>query len=392
MKKESKIQPGYKTSALGLIPLDWEVKTLEQLCTIYVGRDLREENYSQSQNDEFQFPVYSNTVENEGLYGYYNYEEYSGESLTIVGRGAGLGRAFTKSGIYGAIGRLLVLFPKENVSAHYVTEYVNNKLNIHQESGGIPQLTGEQIAGYKIVMPQYAEQLAIASRLSTWDKVIQTTTQLIAQKELQKKWLMQQLLTGKKRLRGFKGKWGDVELGDLLIYEQPTNYLVKDTLYNDAYETPVLTAGKTFILGYTNEQNGICTDLPVIIFDDFTTSSKYVNFPFKAKSSAMKILRPKHNVNLKFVYEAMQLMNYVVGGHERHWISKFVYLTIPCPLPEEQIAIANIFQTVDKEIQILQNKLDKLKEQKKGLMQILLTGKKRLTVRTGLAPVPKKIK
>ncbi|MEK6614937.1 MAG: restriction endonuclease subunit S [Bacteroidota bacterium] len=203
---------------------------------------------------------------------------------------------------------------------------------------------------------------------------------------------MQQLLTGKKRLRGFKGKWGDVELGDLLIYEQPTNYLVKDTLYNDAYETPVLTAGKTFILGYTNEQNGICTDLPVIIFDDFTTSSKYVNFPFKAKSSAMKILRPKHNVNLKFVYEAMQLMNYVVGGHERHWISKFVYLTIPCPLPEEQIAIANIFQTVDKEIQILQNKLDKLKEQKKGLMQILLTGKKRLTVRTGLAPVPKKIK
>jgi type I restriction enzyme S subunit len=232
----------------------------------------------------------------------------------------------------------------------------------------------------KILLPPLPEQKAIARVLSTADAAIYTTEKLIIQKELRKKWLMQQLLSGKKRLRGYSGEWEDVELGELLDYEQPTKYLVKDTLYDDSYTTPVLTAGKTFILGYTNETNGICKDLPVVIFDDFTTASKFVDFPFKAKSSAMKLLRPKPNANLKFVYESMQLMNYSVGGHERHWISKFVYLTIPCPTLEEQTAIAQVLQAADKEISLLKAKAEKLKAQKKGLMQVLLTGKKRLTI------------
>lgn len=230
----------------------------------------------------------------------------------------------------------------------------------------------------KIPLPPISEQKAIAQVLSTADAAIHTTEKIIAQKELRKKWLMQHLLTGKKRLKGFSWEWEDIELGELLDYEQPTKYLVKDTLYDDSYSTPVLTAGKTFILGYTNENDGICKDLPVIIFDDFTTASKFIDFPFKAKSSAMKLLRPKQNVNLKFVYEAMQLINYTVGGHERHWISKFVYLTIPCPPLEEQTAIAEVLQTADKEINLLKTKATKLREQKKGLMQQLLTGKVRL--------------
>ncbi len=122
------------------IPGDWEVKTVRQLCNIYVGRDLKEENYSLTKNEEFKYPVYSNTVENNGIYGYYNCEEFSGESLTIVGRGAGLGTAFTREGIYGAIGRLLILFPKEEVCANYITEYVNNKLQIHLSAYSPPIL------------------------------------------------------------------------------------------------------------------------------------------------------------------------------------------------------------------------------------------------------------
>jgi len=114
----------YKDSPLGKIPVDWEVKTLGELCKIFVGRDLKESNYSSTKNDKYKYPVFSNTVQDEGLYGYYDIEEYSGESLTIVGRGAGLGKAFTRDGCFGAIGRLLVLFPFENVNAHYITEYV----------------------------------------------------------------------------------------------------------------------------------------------------------------------------------------------------------------------------------------------------------------------------
>ena len=101
--------------------------------------------------------------------------------------------------------------------------------------------------------------------------------------------------------------WEEVPLGASLDYLQPTPYLVSDASYSPAYKIPVLTAGKTFILGYTNEEHGIFYEsLPVIIFDDFTTSSQFVEFPFKAKSSAMKILQAKNGSNTKFMFEALQ--------------------------------------------------------------------------------------
>ena len=89
-----------------------------------------------------------------------------------------------------------------------------------------------------------------------------------------------------------KQDWIECSFGDLLDYEQPTKYIVNSTEYNDKYEIPVLTAGKSFIKGYTNETVGIFNKLPTIIFDDFTTATQYVNFKFKVKSSAMKILVP----------------------------------------------------------------------------------------------------
>lgn len=181
----------------------------------------------------------------------------------------------------------------------------------------------------KIAVPPYSEQQKIAQILSTWDKTIATTEQLLANSQQQKKALMQQLLTDKKRLLDdngvrFSGNWKRVELGQLLDYKQPTPYLVKSTDYSDDFTTPVLTAGKTFILGYTNETDGIYdSGSPVIIFDDFTTACKFVDFPFKAKSSAMKILTAKPNVNINYVFEAMQMLNFIIGGHQRHWISIF---------------------------------------------------------------------
>src|SRR3989344_7977830 len=101
--------------------------------------------------------------------------------------------------------------------------------------------------------------------------------------------------------------WKEVELGELLEYEQPTNYIVNSEDYSDEYETPVLTAGKSFILGYTDEKEGIYNKLPVIIFDDFTRANKFVDFKFKVKSSAMKLLTPKNdNLNIKYVFYMIQ--------------------------------------------------------------------------------------
>lgn len=232
----------------------------------------------------------------------------------------------------------------------------------------------------KIVLPPIEEQQKIAAILTTQDKVIELKEKRLAEKQRQKKYLMQQLLTGKKRLPGFSKSWQTVELGEIFNYIQPTAYLVKTTDYDDSYKTPVLTAGKTFILGYTNELEGIFTEVPVVIFDDFTTATKYVDFPFKVKSSAMKILTTKDGFNIVFAYEAMQLIKFTVGGHERHWISKYNCLTIDIPDIEEQTAIAEVLTAAGREMELLRQEIEQEKQKKKALMQLLLTGIVRVNV------------
>ena len=115
--------------------------------------------------------------------------------------------------------------------------------------------------------------------------------------------------------------WKEILLGELLNYEQPQNYIVENEYYNDKFKTPVLTAGKSFVLGYTNETNGIYTKLPVIIFDDFTTTSHFVDFKFKVKSRAMKMLTPKNDlVSLKYIFFMMQLIQHDSTSHKRYYL------------------------------------------------------------------------
>ena len=140
-------------------------------------------------------------------------------------------------------------------------------------------------------------------------------------------------------LKGEKVEW--LPIGSITTYEQPTNYLVKSANYHESYSTPVLTAGKTFILGYTNEVNGIyrASKAPVIIFDDFTTANKWVDFDFKAKSSAMKMItsQDESKVLLKYIYYWLNtLPNEIVeGDHKRQWISSFCNKRIPIPCPSK---------------------------------------------------------
>lgn len=226
----------------------------------------------------------------------------------------------------------------------------------------------------RIILPSPNEQRRIAEIIAIQDKIITLKEKRLVEKQQQKKHVMQQLLTGRKRLPAFSAEWRTVELSEIFDYIQPTPYLVSSTDYSDMYETPVLTAGKTFILGFTDETHGIFTELPVVIFDDFTTASKYVDFPFKAKSSAMKILTIKDGYNIRFAYEAMQLIDFVVGGHERHWISKFSKQTVNVPCFDEQCAIAKIISATDQELELLLQDLEQEKQKKKALMQLLLTG------------------
>jgi type I restriction enzyme S subunit len=225
-----------------------------------------------------------------------------------------------------------------------------------------------------IPLPDIEEQKKIASFLTVVDDKIQALKQKKTLLEQYKKGVMQKIFSQELRFKDDNGNdypdWEEKKLGDCLDYIQPTKYLVSSKEYDNSYMTPVLTAGKTFILGYTNETNGIFeNNLPVIIFDDFTTATKFVDFPFKAKSSAMKILISNEGINIKFIFEAMEVMNYEVGGHERHWISKFAPLDIGVPSYEEQTKIANFLSVIDDKINHCQSQIEKTEVWKKGLLQ-----------------------
>ncbi len=130
--------------------------------------------------------------------------------------------------------------------------------------------------------------------------------------------------------------WATCRLEDIVDYEQPTAYIVNSTSYNDTYPIPVLTAGKSFIIGHTNEVEGIYSNLPCIIFDDFTTDSKLVEFSFKVKSSAMKILQVKKGIEIDFVAMFMSITRLIGDTHKRYWISEYSKLVIPVPPHAEQ--------------------------------------------------------
>ncbi len=164
-----------------------------------------------------------------------------------------------------------------------------------------------------------------------------------------------------------------VKLETLLDYQQPTPYIVKSTEYDDSYPTPVLTAGQSFLLGYTDEMDGVykaSPQNPVIIFDDFTTGYHWVDFDFKVKSSAMKMLRPKNNDNdFRYIYMAMKTINFVPTNHSRHWISVFSKFEIPLPplsVQQEIVSVLDSFTTLidkmKKEVELRKKQMEYYRE------------------------------
>ena len=167
------------------------------------------------------------------------------------------------------------------------------------------------------------------------------------------------------------------KLGEIVDYEQPTKYIVRSTNYDDAYSTPVLTAGQTFILGYTDEADNhyhASKDNPVIIFDDFTTAFKWVDFEFKVKSSAMKMLTAKEGkeVRLRYIFYAMQCIKYIPVDHSRHWIEKYSKFEIPLPPLEIQSEIVKILDNFAELTAELTAELEKRKKQYEHYRDMLL--------------------
>ncbi len=255
--------------------------------------------------------------------------------------------------------------------------YILQIVKYNTEGGTIQRLYNKILKSTKFYAPSLKEQFKLSCFLQLIDLRIQTQNKIIEDYKLLKKGMVQKLFKQEIRFKDEKGypypKWKKRKLVEILNYEQPTKYLVSDTEYYDNYQIPVLTAGKTFLLGYTNERDGIFENkLPTIIFDDFTTAFKYVDFPFKAKSSAMKMLTPKDKgVNLKFVFEAMKTIKFPLAEHKRYWISEYQHEKIPSPSEEEQQKIASNLSAIDKKIELETNLLEILNKQKRYFLQNL---------------------
>lgn len=364
------IKPGYKMTEIGIIPDDWEISSIKNLCPLQRGFDL-----PRKQAIEGAFPViYSNGTLN------------SHNTFQVKSPGVVTGRS-------GTIGK--VVYVEDNFWPHNTTLWVTNfhgnnpkyiyylltSIGLHRwgTGSGVPTLNRNDVHEILVAKPTTNEQKRIADTLSDIDSLITSLEKLIGKKKLIKQGAMQELLTGKKRLPGFSGKWETKTIDDIFSYERPDKYIHWDTDLENIGSVPVLTANKSFILGYAKCADGICSNLPAIIFDDFTTDSKFVSFPFKVKSSAIKILRTKHRADdLRFIHGLMKLIKFSLGGHKRYYLSEYRHLEVIMPSSEEQKAISDVLESMDSEIKALTQQLSKYRLIKEGMMQELLTGRIRL--------------
>ena len=239
------------------------------------------------------------------------------------------------------------------------------KVDIAKVAQGVSvvHLYGEHLKKVKVAYPSLAEQQKIAEMLSLLDERIATQIKIIEDLKKLKSAIRTKVF---KQLESNCEYW--TEIGNMLQYEQPSKYLVASTEYSDSYATPVLTANKAFILGYTDEEFGIYSKGECVIFDDFTMDVKFVNFPFKVKSSAIKILTANSGNDLYFVYEYLQNLGLVSEEHKRHYISEIEPMIVACPTFEEQQNISNLLRSFDSKIECANRELTLYNKQKQYLL------------------------
>lgn len=377
MATNTDIPQGYKATALGIIPQEWKTIRLKDCFSISAGGDVQKDCFSEAPSLQYKYPIYSNSLFNHGLYGFTSHPRHKANSITITGRGA-LGHAEYREIDFDAIVRLLVLAPKIPLNGQYITEYINFRKPFFYESTGVPQLTAPQIANIQVLFPPLGEQRKIAEVLGVWDKAIEKQARLIEKLALRKRGLMQRLLSAKLRLPGFSEPWKKVKLGDVAELYQPQTIQSED-LSQTGY--PVY--GANGLIGYYNNYNH---EYPQVVITCRGSSCGTVNFtPGKCwiTGNAM-VLNVDNNrdVNKSFFYYLISNSSFVnlISGSGQPQIVRQPLLKFELRIPplKEQTAIAEVLTAADREIDLAKEKLERLRRQKRGLMQQLLTGKKRI--------------
>ena len=395
--------PHYPQDVPFEVPEGWEWCKLDDLAFYKkgpFGSSLTKSMFVPDSPDAYKVYEQKNAISKDATLGHYfidkdKYEELKGftvQSEDIIVSCAGtIGETYVlplnlREGIINQALMLIRLFDK-SISDFYLLYFdFMLKSEAAKESKGtaiknIPPF--DILKNFYIPLPPFAEQQRIVAEIERWFTLIDTVEQgksylQIAIKQTKSK-ILDLAIHGKlvpqdtndepasELLKRINPKaeitcdnehypqlpkgWSICRLGDVVKYEQPTAYIVQSTAYSDAYPIPVLTAGKSFIIGHTKETEGIYNRLPCIIFDDFTTDSRLVDFPFKVKSSAMKILQVHYGVEVEYVSLFMSITRLVGDTHKRYWISEYSKLEIPIPPQEEQKRIIGkvrlLFEVLD---------------------------------------------
>lgn len=238
------------------------------------------------------------------------------------------------------------------------------------------RLYWDSFAPIGCILPPIEEQQKIATILTTQDKVIELKEKRLAEKQRQKKYLMQQLLTGKKRLPGFIGKWKTFGFNEIFITISTKGHQINKAEYETKGRYPVIDQGRQMIAGYSNkaEKALMCPKEGVIVFGDHTREIKFVNFDFIVGADGTQLLSAKSkNAAIKYLFYYLSNKDIHSDGYSRHfkYVKEFTYRLPPLG---EQTAIAEVLSAADHEIDLLQQDIEQEKQKKKALMQLLLTG------------------
>lgn len=394
------------------IPSDWDVKRFEEVC----NKLLDGTHFSpQSKEGDFKY-ITSKNIRNQGLdlgnVDYISKEEHEAiykrcpvkfGDILLTKDGAGTGACCinTLEEEFSLLSSVAVLNTNPDFTINqYLQQYIQSPIGqkiIQDEVSGqaITRITLEKIRRFKIPLPPLPEQRAIAQVLSTADAAIHSTEKLIVQKELRKKWLMQQLLTGKKRLKGFVGEWKEMHIRDIANEVSIRNKSDKQLIVLSCTKYEGLVPSLEYF-GRKIFADDITT-YKIVSRHHFAYATNHIeegsigyqeNYDEALISPMYTVFKTNGKVNDEFLFKLLkshplvcQYQNRMEGSIDRRgglrW-DAFSIIKIKIPSIEEQTAIAQVLQAADKEISLLQTKAEKLMQQKKGLMQQLLTGKKRI--------------
>ena len=334
---------------------EWELKSIEHIAPLQRGFDLPKQNI----NPGCVPIVYSN-----GILGTHSEGKCIGPGV-VTGRSGTIGKlTYVESGPYWPHNTSLWVtnfYGNHEKFVYYLYQHIG--IEQYASGSGVPTLNRNDVHRHIAAVPCIDEQRKIASMLSLIDELIAVQSKIIEEQETLLRSLRHKIYS---RVQA----QSQCTIADVLCYEQPTKYLVTDTDYtDDDSQVPVLTANKAFILGYTTENFGIYDKGPCIILDDFTLDCKYVDFKFKVKSSAIKILRAKAKTNLRFIFEYFRFLALNTTEHRRHYIAEIEPMSILLPSNEEIDRIARLFTALDERLEAARKELKILESQKMYMLQ-----------------------